>query len=71
MANAKTVFGKAEDEVKAVEKEISAEAKALFDKVESWFAKHFHGNKISGDTESYNLAYAAKEDLKKILSPKE
>lgn len=56
---------------KTSEKAISAETKATHDKIETWFANHFHGNKISGDTESYNLAYAAKEDLKKIFSPKE
>jgi hypothetical protein len=53
------------DEVTKVE----TEAKALETKIEVWFVKHFHGSKIAGDTDSYNIAHAAKEDLKKILAP--
>lgn len=36
--------------------------------VEAWFSKHFQNNRISQDEVIYNMAHAAKEDLKKILS---
>jgi hypothetical protein len=36
--------------------------------IEEWFARHFHGLGPKLDTELYNLVYAAKDDLKRILS---
>lgn len=32
--------------------------------VDEWFAKHFHSRGPSLDVTAYNIAYAAKEDLK-------
>lgn len=36
--------------------------------IEAWFARHFHGLGPRLDTELYNHIYAAKDDLKRILS---
>lgn len=37
--------------------------------VDEWFIKHFHNSPLSGiATEFYNLAHAAKEELKHLLS---
>lgn len=38
--------------------------------IDQWFKDNFHNNKISQDTECYNIAQAAKEKLKILLLPK-
>lgn len=55
--------------VKDVEAALVAEAHEVRAKVEAWFRKHFHNSRISQDEVSYNLAHAAKEDLKTIIAP--
>lgn len=69
--SAKDEISKVETEIKTgvkkAEAKISAEVQKIHAIIEAWFAKHFHGNKISGDTDSYNIAHAAKEDLKTIM----
>lgn len=35
--------------------------------IEEWFKKHFMGLGARLDVEMYNIAHAAKEDLKKLL----
>lgn len=60
---------KVEDEIKAVETKVSAEVAAIHAKIDAWFVKHFHGNRISQDTDSFNICHAAKEDLKTIVAP--
>lgn len=68
----KDEISKVEDEVKTgvkkVEAKLSAEVQKVHAIIEAWFVRHFHGNKISGDTDSYNICHAAKEDLKKRIA---
>lgn len=59
---------KTEKTVGNTAKKITAEAEAIAATVDSWFAKHFHNNKISQDEVSYEIAHKAKEDLKAILT---
>lgn len=67
--NEKKIENTAKSFVKDVENAVVAEAHELRAKIEAWFAKHFHNSKISQDETSYNLAHAAKEDLKTIIAP--
>ena len=55
-------------EIQKVETTVSADAKEVLAAVEAWFVKHFHGNKISQDTDSFNICQNAKEDLKAIIT---
>lgn len=38
------------------------------DKIEAWFAKHFHNLGPLLDTRAYNVLHAAKEDLKAVFA---
>lgn len=35
--------------------------------IERWWADHFPGSTIARDTQAWNVAYAAKERLKRLL----
>jgi hypothetical protein len=35
--------------------------------IEAWFRANFTGNRISADELDYNLAFAAKEELKRLM----
>jgi len=35
--------------------------------IECWWADHFPGSAIARDTQAWNVAYAAKERLKRLL----
>jgi hypothetical protein len=35
--------------------------------IESWWADHFPGSAVARDTRAWNVAYAAKETLKRLL----
>jgi hypothetical protein len=39
--------------------------------VERWWADHFPGSAVARDTQAWNVAYAAKEALKRILQKQE
>lgn len=36
--------------------------------IEGWWADHFPGSAIARDTQAWNVAYAAKERLKRLLT---
>lgn len=57
------------DEVKTLGKLTEAEVAKIHTAIDAWFVKHFHGNRVAADTETFNLAHAAKEDLKTIVAP--
>lgn len=60
-----------DSEEKTTETKASAKAVTVVvsreEKIEAWFVKHFTGNRISADTDTYNICHAAKEDLKTLL----
>jgi hypothetical protein len=35
--------------------------------IERWWGDHFPGSAVARDTEAWNVAYAAKESLKRLL----
>ncbi len=39
--------------------------------IERWWANHFPGSAVARDTQAWNVAYAAKETLKRLLSGSE
>jgi hypothetical protein len=42
----------------------SQRAVDMADMIDKWFADHFYGSAVARYTEAYNVAQAAKEDLK-------
>jgi hypothetical protein len=56
---------------KKIEQDLVPTGKYLSEIIEAWFRTHFHNSRIAQDTESYNIAHSAKEDLKKLLSSPE
>ena len=57
------------DEVKTLAKLTDTEAQKFGAFLDAWFTKHFTGNRISADTDTYNLCHAAKEELKAAVVP--
>ena len=54
----------AEDEFNNIQ---TAERLAVDELIERWWADHFPGSPIARDTQAWNVAYAAKETLKRLL----
>lgn len=44
------------------------ESASIADRIEQWFARHFHNSIVSRDTELFNHVHAAKDDLVRLLS---
>ena len=45
----------------------TAEPLAIDELIESWWADHFPGSPVARDSQAWNVAYAAKEALKRLL----
>jgi hypothetical protein len=45
----------------------SAEPDRIDELIEHWWADHFPGSAVARDTQAWNVAYAAKERLKRLL----
>jgi hypothetical protein len=45
----------------------SAEPARIDELIERWWADHFPGSAVARDTQAWNVAYAAKEMLKRLL----
>jgi hypothetical protein len=45
----------------------TAEPVPIDELIERWWADHFPGSAIARDTQAWNVAYAAKERLKRLL----
>jgi hypothetical protein len=54
----------AEDDFNAIP---TAERFAVDELIERWWVDHFPGSPIARDTQAWNVAYAAKETLKRLL----
>ena len=54
----------AEDDVNAIP---TAECFAVDELIERWWTDHFPGSPIARDTQAWNVAYTAKETLKRLL----
>ena len=50
-----------------VSEEDSAEMARIEELIERWWADHFPGSPVARDTQTWNVAYAAKERLKRLL----
>jgi hypothetical protein len=45
----------------------SAEPDRIDELIEHWWVDHFPGSAVARDTQAWNVAYAAKERLKRLL----
>jgi hypothetical protein len=45
----------------------AAERPSVGELIERWWADHFPGSAIARDTQAWNVAYAAKETLKRLM----
>ena len=50
-----------------VSEQDSAEPARSDELIECWWADHFPGSAVARDTQAWNVAYAAKERLKRLL----
>lgn len=53
----------------AIREQLPAAGKPSSDElVDRWFADSFQGSRLANETETWNLVFAAKEDLKRRLA---